>query len=216
MKLPSRLSFLLLALLPWSVFAANSTPPVAGEDYIEIDGGQPFAPLDGKVEVVEVFGYTCPHCAHFEPQLQAWSAKQPSYVRVTPLPGVFGGTWDAFARAYYAADVLGVAKRSHLAMFQAIHDQHSMPAQNVSPQELATFYTAYGVQPQRFIDTLKSPQVEAKVKAARDFAVRSQIPGTPAVIVNGRYLVRARTFEQVLSVTDYLIARERTPAGTAR
>ena len=54
---------------------------------------QAYAPLDGKVEVVEVFGYTCIHCAHFQPAVGAWQKKQPSYVRFTPLPAAFGGYW---------------------------------------------------------------------------------------------------------------------------
>ncbi|MEB1554129.1 thiol:disulfide interchange protein DsbA/DsbL [Xanthomonas campestris] len=209
MNLFSRLSLLLLILLPLAACAADKkAPPVEGEDYVLIDGGQPYAPLAGKVEVAEVFGYTCPHCAHFEPTLEAWTAKQPAYVRVTPVPAAFGGFWDAFARAYFAADTLGVAKRSHRAMFNAIHEEHTVPTQNVAPEELAAFYVAYGVPQQRFIDTLKSAAVEDKVKAAREFATRAKIPGTPALVVNGRYLITARDYTDMLRVADYLIARE--------
>ncbi|WP_349655999.1 thiol:disulfide interchange protein DsbA/DsbL [Xanthomonas sp. 10-10] len=215
MNLLSRLSLLLLILVPLSACAADKTaPPVEGEDYTLIDGGQPYAPLAGKVEVVEVFGYTCPHCAHFEPTLEAWAAKQPSYVRFTPVPAAFGGFWDAFARAYFAADILGVAKRSHRAMFDAIHEKQSVPTQNVAPEELAAFYADYGVPQQRFVDTFKSAAVDAKLKAAREFAQRSKLPGTPAIIVNGRYLIGARNYPDMLRVADYLIAREH--AGPAK
>ncbi|KGK58193.1 thiol:disulfide interchange protein DsbA [Xanthomonas arboricola] len=209
MNLLSRLSLLLLILVPLAACAADKTaPPVEGEDYTLIDGGQPYAPLAGKVEVVEVFGYTCPHCAHFEPTLEAWAAKQPAYVRFTPVPAAFGGFWDAFARAYFAADILGVAKRSHRAMFDAIHEKQSVPTQNVSADELAVFYADYGVPQQRFVDTFKSEAVDARLKAAREFALRSKLPGTPALIVNGRYLIGARNYPDMLRVADYLIARE--------
>lgn len=83
-----------------------------------------------------------------------------------------------------------------------------MPTQNVAPEELAAFYVAYGVPQQRFIDTLKSAAVEDKVKAAREFATRAKIPGTPALVVNGRYLITARDYTDMLRVADYLIARE--------
>ncbi|MBB3826590.1 thiol:disulfide interchange protein DsbA/DsbL [Xanthomonas arboricola] len=209
MNLLSRLSLLLLILVPLAACAADKTaPPVEGEDYTLIDGGQPYAPLAGKVEVVEVFGYTCPHCAHFEPALEAWAAKQPAYVRFTPVPAAFGGYWDAFARAYFAADILGVAKRSHRAMFDAIHEKQSVPTQNVSADELAVFYADYGVPQQRFVDTFKSEAVDARLKATREFALRSKLPGTPALIVNGRYLIGARNYPDMLRVADYLIARE--------
>lgn len=209
MNLLSRLSLLLLLLMPLAACAADkNAPPVEGDDYIVIDSGQPYAPLAGKVEVVEVFGYTCPHCAHFEPTLEAWVAKQPSYVRFTPVPAAFGGFWDAFARAYFAADVLGVAKRSHRAMFEAIHEKQTVPTQNVAPEELAAFYAGYGVPQQRFIETYKSQAVDARLDAAREFAKRSKLPGTPAIIVNGRYLIGARNYPDMLRVADYLIARE--------
>ncbi|CAD7346695.1 thiol:disulfide interchange protein DsbA/DsbL [Xanthomonas arboricola] len=209
MNLLSRLSLLLLLLMPLAACAADkNAPPVEGDDDIVIDGGQPYAPLAGKVEVVEVFGYTCPHCAHFEPTLEAWVAKQPSYVRFTPVPAAFGGFWDAFARAYFAADILGVAKRSHRAMFEAIHEKQTVPTQNVAPEELAAFYAGYGVPQQRFIETYKSQAVDARLDAAREFAKRSKLPGTPAIIVNGRYLIGARNYPDMLRVADYLIARE--------
>ncbi len=204
MSLMSRLLLAVLALSPLAATAADLTP---GVDYTEIEGGQPWAPLAGKIEVVEVFGYTCPHCAHFESLLAPWAAKLPKNVRFTTVPATFGGNWDAFARAYFAAEQLGVAQRSHGAMFQALHDKQSLPMQNVSPQELATFYAGYGVEPARYIDALKSDAVNAKMAAARAFIQREQVPGTPALIVNGVYLVRGRDFDQLLRNTDALIAR---------
>ncbi|MCW4455599.1 thiol:disulfide interchange protein DsbA/DsbL [Flavobacterium sp. MXW15] len=214
MKLVHRLMFLLLALLPLTACAAAnpSAPPVAGKDYEEIADPQPFAPLDGKIEVVEVFGYTCGHCAHFEPILQPWVTKLPRDVRFTLVPGAFGGHWDAFARAYYAAEQLGVAQRSHAAMFDALHARGSLPMQNVSPQELATFYADYGVAPERFVQALRGEQVDQRLKAAREFALRSGVRGTPTLVVNGKYLVTGRSFEDTLRIADALVARERAAA----
>ncbi len=212
MKLVSRLAFLLLALLPLTACAAPSSAPVEGRDYEVIAAPGPFAPLAGKIEVVEVFGYPCIHCAHFEPVLEAWTAKLPRDVRFTAVPAAFGGYWDAYARAFYAAEQVGVLKPSHAEVFTALHEKRSLPMQNVSPQELATFYAGYGVAPQRYIDALRSEQVEAKVRVAREFAMRVRVPGTPALIVNGKYLVRGKSFEEQLRNADALIARERAAA----
>jgi thiol:disulfide interchange protein DsbA len=210
MTLMPRLMLLLLALSPLSTLAATPTPLVEGKDYERIADAGPFAPLAGKVEVVEMFGYTCPHCAHFEPQLEAWAAKLPKDVRFTPVPAAFGGVWDSFARAYYAADQLGVAKRSHRAMFDALHEKGSLPMQNVSPDELAAFYQGFGVAPPQYIAALKSDAVDAKVKAARAFALRTKVPGTPTLIINGVYLVKGDSFESMLRNADALIARARS------
>jgi len=216
MKLFPRVFLLLLALLPLTACAASPSAPLTeGRDYQMIANPGPFAPLAGKVEVVEVFGYTCPHCAHFEPQLEAWAAKLPADVRFTPVPAAFGGYWDSYARAFYAAEQVGVLKRSHADMFKALHEKRSLPMQNVSPQELASFYATYGVQEARYLEALRSTQVEDKVKAARAFAQRTQVPGTPALIVNGKYLVRGATFDDMLRIASALVARERA-AGKAR
>ena len=213
MKLFPRLLLMLLAIAPLSACAAAPAALVEGDDYEVIAEPGPFAPLAGKIEVVEVFGYTCPHCAHFEPQLEAWVAKQPADVRFTPVPAAFGGYWDSYARAFYAAEQVGVRQRSHADVFKALHVQGSLPAQNVTPDELATFYAQYGVQPQRFVEALRSPQVDDKVKYARAFAMRVKVTGTPMLVVNGKYLVKGKTFDDTLRIAGALVARERSAAN---
>ncbi|MCH7233425.1 thiol:disulfide interchange protein DsbA/DsbL [Xylella fastidiosa subsp. multiplex] len=209
MSVFGRLLSLLLAFVPLSICAAVNHLPVVGEDYVEIPDGRPFAPLAGKIEVVEIFGYTCPHCAHFDFKLQAWGARQAKDVRFTLVPAVFGGVWDPFARAYLAADVLGVAKRSHAAMFEAIHEKGSVPIQNVGPDELAVFYAGYGVQPDRFVATFNGPEVEKRFQAARAYALKVRPVGTPTIVVDGRYMVTGHDFDDTLRITDYLVSRER-------
>ncbi len=215
MRLLPRLLLSLLALMPLALSAAPQAPGLQeGRDYERIAAPGPFQPLDGRIEVVEVFGYTCPHCAHFEPQLAAWAAKLPKDVRFTPVPAAFGGPWDAWARAYYAADQLGVAKRSHAAVFKALHEDGSLPMQNVSPQELATFYKPFGASEAAYIAALKSDTVQEKLRQAREFAQRTKIPGTPALVINGQYLVKGQSFEDQLRIASALIAQARN--GKAR
>ncbi len=197
---------LLLSLVPWLAVAAE---PVAGTDYVEIPGGKPYAPLDGKVEVVEVFGYTCIHCAHFQPVLGAWQKKQPSWVRFTPLPAAFGGYWMPYARAYYAAAKLRVLGKTHDAMFKALHETGSLPIQNASDEEIAAFYAEYGADPKAFIAAMRSPATDLLLDRSRDYALATGIEGTPTLVVNGKYRVTGRNFDDTLRITDYLVARER-------
>jgi thiol:disulfide interchange protein DsbA len=201
-----RFALLLLALLPLSAFAAD---PVAGVDYVEIADGKPYAPLNGKVEVVEVFGYTCIHCAHFQPVVSAWHKKQPSWVRFTPVPAAFGGYWMPYARAYYAAAKLRVLAKTHDAMFKALHEQGSLPIQNASSNEIAAWYANYGADPQAFAAAMDSPATDVLLERSKEFALASGIEGTPTLVVNGKYRVTASSFEDTLRIADYLIARER-------
>ncbi|HEY5971281.1 MAG TPA: thiol:disulfide interchange protein DsbA/DsbL [Pseudoxanthomonas sp.] len=203
----SRFLLLLLALLP---LFAQAAEPVAGADYVEIPGGQPYAPLKGKVEVVELFGYTCIHCAHFQPLINEWKKKQPAYVRFTPVPAAFGGYWMPYARAYYAAAKLGVLAGSHDAMFKALHEEGSLPIQNASTDEIAAYYAGkYGVDARAFATAMDSPAIDVLLERSKEFATATGIEGTPTIIVNGKYRVTASSFEDALRTTDWLVARER-------
>ncbi|GAB3346613.1 thiol:disulfide interchange protein DsbA/DsbL [Marilutibacter aestuarii] len=192
--------------------------PVAGTDYVEIAGGQPYAPAMGKIEVVEVFGYTCPHCAHFEPLFESWTAKQPADVKVVALAAPFGGYWEPYARAFYAAEALGVLEQSHAAMFNAIHVDRSMPAPPTvaSNDQIAAFYTKHGVDPKKFASTMDSFAVNAKLKRVGQFLARSGVESTPDLIVNGKYrVIGGNSFEDRLRITDHLVAMERAAMATA-
>jgi protein dithiol oxidoreductase (disulfide-forming) len=208
----SRLLLLLLALLPAVAGAAPAAEPapVEGKDYVVIADGKPFAPLNGKVEVAEVFGYTCIHCAHLEPIISAWKRKQPSYVRLTPVPAAFGGYWIPYARAYYAAEVLGVLGKTHADMFKALHERGALPIQNATADEIAGFYAGYGVDRKKFVDTLNGPVVDARLERARAFVAAAGVEGTPSIIVNGKYrVVGGRNYDDMLRIADQLVARER-------
>ena len=193
--------------------APTGPAPVAGTDYVELANGQPYAPLNGQVEVVEVFGYTCPHCAQFEPLITAWKRKQPADVRVTPVPAAFGGYWETYARAFFAAETLGVLEKSHEQMFNAIHVARQLGL-DATPEQIGKFYEQYGVDATTFANTMKSFGVETKLNRAKQFATRSQIEGTPSIVVNGKYLVNVdqRGYEQMFNTVEHLAAQARAEA----
>lgn len=199
--------------------AAKSGPgPVSGTDYEEIKDGQPWQPLNGKIEVVEVFGYVCPACAAFNPLVSAWKAKLPADVRFTYVPAPFGPEWNPYAKAYYVAESMGLVERTHDALIKAIHVTNTMPGEGDKPDEMAIakFYGQYGANPQEFLSTMNSFTVDAKVNQGRQFMVRSGVSGTPTLIVNGKYRVMGRTFEDMLRIASQLIERERAArAGAA-
>lgn len=203
--------------------AATATPPagpepVLGTDYTEIAGGQPFNPQPGKIEVAEAFGYTCPHCAEFEPLIEAWRAKQTADVSFVPVAAPFGGFWTPYAKAYYTAEALGLVAKTHSQVFRAIHIERSLPVRaDVSPDDIAQFYAKYGANPKEFASTMASFAVDAKVNRARQFLERSGVQGTPSIVVNGKYLVSITQggFEEMLRVTDHLVAKERAASKGA-
>ncbi|MCW4455598.1 thiol:disulfide interchange protein DsbA/DsbL [Flavobacterium sp. MXW15] len=190
--------------------------PVAGTDYVVIEGGQPFQPAAGKIEVAEIFGYVCPACARFQPLVGSWKAGLPSDVNFVYVPALFGGTWDDYARAFYAAEALGLQDKTHDALYAAIHVEQTLKGERGrdSVQDIAGFFAKHGADPKQFADTMASFSVSAKTNRAKQFATRSKISGTPSLIVNGKYLVKGRSFEDMLRIADHLIASER--AANAR
>ena len=61
-----------LAAIPGAASAQESFSPVAGRDYILIDPPQPTRVGAGKIEVLEFFNYSCPHCFRFQGPFARW------------------------------------------------------------------------------------------------------------------------------------------------
>jgi len=196
---------------PATAQAPSGPAPVEGTDYLVIEGGQPYQQAAGKIEVAEVFGYVCPACFRFQPLIGPWKAGLPSDVQFVYVPAMFGGTWDDYARAFYAAETLGVQEKTHEALYNAIHVEQSLKGERGrdSVEDIANFYAKHGVDAKQFADTMASFGVAAKTNRAKQFAARSKITGTPSLIINGKYLVKGTSFQDMLRIADHLIARER-------
>ena len=195
--------------------AAGSPPPVEGIDYATIPNGQPLDPANGQVEVVEVFGYVCPACNMYQPMMRAWKAKLPANVRLTYVPAQFGGTWDRYARAYYASDSMGLVPRTHDLLYNAIHLDQTLKGERGedSVQDIAAFYARFGVDPQQFAATMSSFAIDSKLRKAKQFTDRSGIEQTPTLVIDGKYRVLGKTREDQLRILDQLVAQEQAALG---
>lgn len=197
-----------LAVAAGQPAAPRGPAPVEGADFVRIDGGAPYAPAAGTIEVAEVFGYTCPACARFEPMIATWKAKLPADVRVRYVPAPFGGPWIPYARAYFAGEALGITAEAHPRVFRALHEAGELP-RNPTVDELASFHAGMGVPVARFHAAYAAPAVDTQLERARAFIERSGVEGTPAIVVNGKYRVLGSSYEDMLRITEHLIARER-------
>ena len=187
--------------------------PVAGIDYTEIAGGQPFEPGSGKIEVVEVFSYTCPHCASFEPMVRAWRARQPADVKFTPVAGPFAANPEPFAKAFYAAESLGLLAKTHEAMFRAIHLDHKVDPRGADAASLSSWYAGYGADAAQFASTMNSFAVDAKFKRSMQYIQKAGVDASPTVIVEGKYRVTGKSLEDTLRIATHLVAKERAARG---
>ncbi len=199
------------------LMSVEGPPPVEGTDYESIPNGQPFAPVPGKVEVVEVFNHVCPACAGFQPLVAAWKAQLPADVSFVYVPALFGGPFDTYSRVFYTAQALGVEDKAHDALYRAIHVDRTLKGERGrdTPQDIARFYQAYGVDPAQFVETMGSFAIEGKLNQAKQFAQRSGIQGTPTLVVAGKYRVTSQSREDQVRTANKLIAMERQAMGGA-
>jgi len=211
--------FALLLLLPIGACGAQNTPAVEqaasaverleGRDYVVV--GQPgkLNPADDRIEVVEVFAYTCPHCAHIEPLFVEWKSKQPADVNPLQVPLAFGGPGEAFARLFYAAESMGVLGKTHQATFDALHTERR-PFRNMA--ELLDMYAELGVDRAAMEAALDSFPVNAKLAQAREAVPRWGVEGTPAFVVDGRYRILGGpegSHAGVIATLDHVVAMVR-------
>ena len=202
----------MLVLLAGAVGTAQAQTPVVGTDYTEISNGRPLDPVAGGVVVVEeFFNYICPACNAFEPLFVAWAAKLPDDVKLVHVPASFRQDFVPYAKAYYAAQSLNVAEKAHAAVYTGIHRARTLPAEGQRPDEekIAAFYADYGVDAQQFLSVMKSFAVDLKVRRAAEHMTRTRIPSTPSVVINGKYLVKGNSYQDMLRIADFLIEKER-------
>ncbi|MGQ0801628.1 MAG: thiol:disulfide interchange protein DsbA/DsbL [Pseudomarimonas sp.] len=205
---------LALVLLGVATACSAQTAPAetftAGTDYFLIEPSQPTSSGD-KIEVLEVFGYSCGHCASFEPKIAAWKKTLADDVSFNYMPAMFGGIWETFARAYYTAETMGILGKTHEAMFKAVHVDKSITA----VEDIPAFYAEHGVNAEEFSATMNSFAVNAKVGRSQQQVPRYGVSSTPTMIVAGKYRIEAsgpNTHERMLQVADFLLAKERAAA----
>lgn len=183
---------------------AQAKAPVAGKDYIKLSRPAPVDTPAGKVEVLEFFGYWCPHCAKFEPAFDAWVKKAPAHMVVRRIPVAFRDTQAPLQRLYFALEAMGKVDELHGKVFTALHGERV----NLSTQDdIVNWVAKQGIDKAKFLEQYNSFSMSGKVKRASQLAEAYQLDGVPAMGVAGQYFTSgslAGTMERVLSVVEHL------------
>ncbi|MBS0590265.1 MAG: thiol:disulfide interchange protein DsbA/DsbL [Proteobacteria bacterium] len=154
----------------------------------------------GKIEVTEVFSYGCPACNFFYPSVDKLKKALPANAVMTYVPASFNPSedWPMFQRAYLTAMTLGIAEKSHDAMFDAVWkpnaplailnaDGRTLKKPMPTIEDAAKVYAQYGVKAEDFVATANSFAVNAKMKRADAFVKASGTESTPTLVVGGKY-----------------------------
>jgi protein dithiol oxidoreductase (disulfide-forming) len=185
----------------------------AGVNYDPIVPAQPTAAPAGKVEVLEVFWYACPHCYALEPFIAAWRKTKPDYVDFERIPVMWGPVHRAHAQLYYTLKQLG---RNDLddKVFETLHQEQN-PLVGNTPEETfqdqLQFAKANGIDPDAFRKAYNSFAVNTDLQRAEELTQRYHVEGVPLVIINGKYQTdvgKAGSHEQLIAEINDLAASE--------
>ncbi len=196
---------------------------VEGRNYDLINPAQPTHVPAGRVEVVEVFSYGCPACNQFQPIMAELAAKLPKKAQLVYVPASWNPaeSWPLFQRAFLTAQILGIAERTHQALYDAIWKTGELAVVDPATHQLkrpqptigaiARFYARVGgVTQQQVLDTAKSFAVDMKMMESDELVKAYAVEGTPTLIVAGKYRVNnssVRSVDELIELVLWLVNR---------
>ena len=188
---------------------AQSKPPEEGIDFVKLDKRLSSEAPQGKIDVIDFFWYSCPHCNAFEPKLEAWIKRLPGDVVLRRVPVAFRDSFVPQQRLFYALEALGKVEELHRKVFYAIHVER----QALDNQERITdWMEKQGQDKAKFLELYSSFAVQTKARRAAQLQNDFKVQGVPSLGIAGRFYTDgslAGTMDRALLVTDYLIAEAR-------
>ena len=215
MHLTRRRIILATALAPaLSVARAQPGTPVAPKDYRDVSPPQPTEP-GAKVEVLEFFQYSCPHCYSFTADLEGFR-KRRADVDYRRLPINWDNSTINHTKTYYTLVQMDLVEKLHEKFFGIIHREKR---RMLDPNEIADFMAANGVDRAQWLSNFNSFGVSTRVSRAGQVWRAYKIDGTPMVGVDGRYITAPSmtgSREGAIKVMDYLVGLAQRERGTKK
>ena len=180
-----------------------------GKDYRRLD--KPVAPdaPAGKVDVIEFFWYSCPHCNAFEPALEAWVKAAPKDMSIRRMPVAFNASFVPQQKLYYALEGMGKLDEMHAKVFRAIHVEKQKLAKD---DEILAWVAKQGVDAAKFKEVYGSFTVSNQIRRASQLQDAYGVEGVPSMGVAGKYYTdgtMAGNMLNVLQVVEHLAATAR-------
>ncbi|MBT8132657.1 MAG: DsbA family protein [Gammaproteobacteria bacterium] len=181
---------------------------VAGRHYRVLTPAQPTSSSPDKVEVAEVFMYSCPHCMDFEPFIESYLASAPPYVSFIRIPASFNSTARLHTKAYYMAETLGILEDVHGDFFDEYHKKRNRLG---NEKAISAFFVKHGVEKDEVESAFNSFAVDTKVRQADNLGRRYGIDSVPSLVINGKYVTSGSmtgSTTKLREVVNYLVAKE--------
>jgi thiol:disulfide interchange protein DsbA len=185
-----------------------------GTNFTRLIPTQPTVGGADKIEVAEVFMYSCPHCYDLEPHINRWAEGKDPNVRFVRIPAIFNQLAQLHAQLYYTEVYLTqtgkltdpIAFRNMV--FEEFHRKGNRLTSQAAIQRL---FARAGVSEDDFNRTWGSFEVNQALRHAADLARRYGVASVPIIVVNGKYRTdagSAGSYPKLIELIDELTARE--------
>ena len=181
----------------------------SGPGYVTLKERAPVDAPAGQVEVVEFFGYFCPHCNTFEPTLNAWAKTAPKDIVLHRVPVNFNAKTVPMQKLYYTLEGMGKLEPLHAQAFRYIHVERK-PLQE--DEQVFAWAKGQGLDLPKFKEMYNSFGVANQIRKATQLQQAYDVEGVPSMGVAGRYYVdgtMAGSMENVLRIVEQLAAQVR-------
>jgi len=167
-----------------------------------------------KIEVAEVFMYSCPHCFDLEGFVNQWEETKDPGVRLVRIPAIFNQLAQMHAQLYYTELFLAQSgKLKDQAAFRnmVFEEFHRKGNRLTSETAIQRLFTRAGVSEDDFKRTWSSFEVNQAMRVAQDLARRYNVTSVPMIVVNGKYRTdagQAGSYPKLIELIDELTVRE--------
>ncbi len=186
---------------------AQAKAPIEGIDFLTLDKPATTEAAPGKIEVVEFFWYSCPHCNAFEPLLESWLERLPKNVHFRRAPVMFRPSFEPQQRLYFVLEAMGKLPELHKKVFNAIHNERQTLD---TAEQIAAWIAKQGVDKAKFMELYNSFPVVTEVRRSTQLQEQYKVDGVPSLGVAGRYFTSgslATSMARALQVVDHLLAQ---------
>jgi thiol:disulfide interchange protein DsbA len=188
----------------------------SGKDFLTLERPLANDSGSGKIELIEFFWYSCPHCNMFEPSFAKWVKNAPKDVVVRRIPVSFRDDFAPQQRLFFTIEALNLMETLHPKVFAAIHVEKLLLNTDAS---VLAWAEKQGVDKAKFNEVYKSFGVASKLKRAVQLQNDFKVEGVPSLGVAGRYYIDgtlAGSMERALKVAESLIAQSRSATVPAK
>lgn len=136
-------------------------------------------------QVIKFFSYACSHCYALDPFIEIFK-KNNNKINLKYVPAIFSDQMIPLAKLFFTLDTMNLIPELHEAVYEVIH---------VDKKRIFTEKKIFKwAEENKFINFVefkkiyKSFDTNNKILYAKNLTIKSQITGTPYLMINGKYL----------------------------